>query len=70
MHFRVFWTVQKENQIKYGLIKVVNFTIMFFKRWLKDNDIEMYSTHNEAKSVVAVRFITNCVKKFITNLFI
>ena len=70
MHFRVFWTVQKENQIKYGLIKVVNFTIMFFKRWLKDNDIEMYSIHNEAKSVVAVRFITNCVKKFITNLFI
>ena len=24
-----------------------------FKKWLKDNDIEMYSTHNEGKSVVA-----------------
>ena len=23
-----------------------------FKKWLKDNDIEMYSTHNKGKSVV------------------
>ena len=28
-----------------------------FKKWLKDNDIEMYSTHNEGKSVVSERFI-------------
>ena len=28
-----------------------------FKEWLKDNDIEMYSIHNEGKSVVAERFI-------------
>ena len=28
-----------------------------FKKWLKDNDIEMFSMHNEGKSVVAVRFI-------------
>ena len=28
-----------------------------FKKWLKDNDIEMCSTHNEGKSVVAERFI-------------
>ena len=28
-----------------------------FKKWLKDNDIEMYSMHNEGKSVVAERFI-------------
>ena len=25
----------------------------FFKKWLQDNDIETYSTHNEGKSVVA-----------------
>ena len=31
----------------------VNFTIIN----LKENDIEMYSTHNEGKSVVAARFI-------------
>ena len=28
-----------------------------FKKMLEDNDIEMYSTHNEGKSVVAERFI-------------
>ena len=27
------------------------------KSWLHDNDIEMYSTHSEGKSVVAERFI-------------
>ena len=28
-----------------------------FKKWLKDNDIEMYSIHNKGKSVAAERFI-------------
>ena len=28
-----------------------------FKKWLKDNDIEMYLIQNEGKSVVAERFI-------------
>ena len=28
-----------------------------FKKWLKDNDIEMHSIHNEGKSVVAESFI-------------
>ena len=27
------------------------------KSWLQDNDIEMYSTHNEEKSIIAGRFI-------------
>ena len=27
------------------------------KSWLEKNDIEMYSTHNEGKSVAAERFI-------------
>ena len=29
----------------------------FFQKWLKDNDIDMYSINNEGKSVVAGRFI-------------
>ena len=29
----------------------------YFKKWLKNNDIEMYSTHNEGKSFVAEIFI-------------
>ena len=28
-----------------------------YKKWLKDNDIEMYSINNDGKSVVAERFI-------------
>ena len=27
------------------------------KSWLQDNNIEMYSSHNEGKSVIAERFI-------------
>ena len=49
--------VQKENQTKYGFTKEANFTIIFFKKWLKDNEIEMYSIHNEGTSVVVERFI-------------
>ena len=42
-----------------------------FKKWLKDNDIVMYSTHNEEKSVVAERFIRtlkNKVYKYMTSI--
>ena len=34
-----------------------------FNKWLKDNDIFMYSTHNEGKSVVAERFIRTLKNK-------
>ena len=34
-----------------------------FKRFLKTNSIEMYSTYNEGKSVVAERFIRTLEKK-------
>ena len=42
-----------------------------FKKWLKDNDIEMYSIHNEGKSVVAERFIRtlkNKIYKYMTSI--
>ena len=42
-----------------------------FKKWLQDNDIEMYSTHNEGKSVVAERFIRtlkNKIYKYMTSI--
>ena len=35
----------------------MNFAIIFLKKCLKDNDIEMYLIHNEGKSVVSERFI-------------
>ena len=42
-----------------------------FKKWLKDNDISMYSTYNEGKSVVAERFIRtlkNKIYKYMTTI--
>ena len=34
-----------------------------FKKWLNYNSIEMYSTHNEGKSVVAERFVRTIKSK-------
>ena len=42
-----------------------------FKKWLQDNDIVMYSTHNEGKSVVAERFgriIKNKIYNYMTSI--
>ena len=39
-----------------------------FKKWLKDNRIEMYSTHNEGKSVVAERFIRTLKHKIYKHM--
>ena len=49
--------------------KEIKFYNSSFKKWLKDNDIEMYSIHNEGKSVVAERFIRTLktkIYKYIT----
>ena len=53
------------NQTKYGSIKVVNFS------GLEKNDIEMHSTHNEEKSVIAERFIRtlkNKIYEYMTSI--
>ena len=42
------------------------------KSWLQDNDIEMYSTHNEGKSVVYERFIRtlkNKIYRYMTSIW-
>ena len=42
-----------------------------FKKWLKDNDTDMYSIHNEGKSVVAERFIRTLktkIYKYMTSI--
>ena len=42
-----------------------------FKKWLQDNDIIMYSTNNEAKSVVAERFFRTFkikIYKYMTSI--
>ena len=41
------------------------------KSWLQDNNTEMYSMHNEGKSVVAERFIRtleNNIYEYITSI--
>ena len=59
----------KPNKIWVG--KESEFFSNSFKKWLKDNNIEMYSIHNEGKSVVAERFIRtlkNKIYKYMTSL--
>ena len=61
--------IQIKNQKKYVLIKEANFTSSF-KKWLKDNEIEMYSIHHEGKFVVAERFtrtLMNKIYKYMTS---
>ena len=52
---------RKPNKIR--LDKGTKFYNAYFKKWLQDNDIVMYSTHNEGKSVVAERFIRMLKRK-------
>ena len=39
-----------------------------FKKWLQDNDVVMYSTNNEGKSVIAERFIRILQNKIYTYM--
>ena len=39
-----------------------------FEKWLSDNDINMYSTYNESKSVVAERFIRTLKNKLYKHM--
>ena len=60
---------QKPN--KTWVDKGSEFYNISFKKWLKDNDIEMYSTNNEGKSVVAERFIRTLktkIYKYMTSI--
>ena len=41
------------------------------KSWLQDNNIEMYSTHNEEKFVVSegfIRTLKNKIDKYMTSI--
>ena len=57
---KAFQSILKQSNKKPNKIwvdKGSEFCNAYFKKWLRDNDIVMYSTHNEGKSVVAERFI-------------
>ena len=60
-------STRKSNKI--WVDKSSEFCNSSFKKWLKDNDIEIYSTHNEVKSVVAeifMRTLKNKIDKHMT----
>ena len=60
---------RKTNKI--WLDKGSEFCNASFKKWLQDNDIVMYSTHNEGKSIVAERFIRmlkSKIYKYMTSI--
>ena len=69
-----FQIIIKESNCKLNKIcvdKGSEFYNSSFKKWLKVNDIEMYSTNNEGKSVTAERFIRtlkNKIYKYMTSL--
>ena len=71
---KAFQSILKQSNKKPNEIwvdKGSEFYNAYFKKWLRDNDIVMYSTHNEGKSVVAERFIRTLkskVYKYMTSI--
>ena len=69
-----FQSILKQSNRKPNKIwvdKVSEFYNAYFKQWLRDNDIVMYSTDNEGKSVVAERFIKTLkskIYKYMTSI--
>ena len=62
----LFKKVLKESKRKPNKIWIDKGSELYnrsMKSWLEKNDIEMYSTHNERKSVVAKRFIRTLKNK-------
>ena len=60
---------RKPNKI--WIDKGSEFYNAYFKKWLGDNNLVMYSTHNEGKSVVAERFIRTLkskIYKYMTSI--
>ena len=57
---------RKPNKIWVG--KGSEFYNGTFKKWLQDNDIVMYSTYNEGKSVVAERFVRTLKSKIYKHM--
>ena len=63
MLFKKILNESKDKTNKIWGDRASEFYSKSMKSWLEKNDIEMYSTHNEGKSVVAERFIRTLKKK-------
>ena len=71
---KAFQSILKQSNRKPNKIwvdKGSEFYNAYFRKWLRDNDIVMYSTHNEGKSVVTERFIRTLeskIYKYMTSI--
>ena len=66
-----FQKILKESDRKPNKIWVDKGTEFYnssFKKWLKDNNIEIYSIHNKGNSVVAERFIKTLKDKIYKHM--
>ena len=69
--FQIFLKVSARKPHSIWVDKGSEFYNFHFKKWLEDNSIEMYSTHNGRKSAVAERFIRtikNKIYKYMTSI--
>ena len=62
--FQKILNESNHNPNKIWLEKDSEYYNRSMKSWLQDNHLEIYSTHNEGKSVFAERFIETLKKKF------
>ena len=69
--FQSILNESKRKPYKIWVDKGSEFYNASFKKWLQDNDIVMYSTNNEGKSVVAEKFIRTLkskIYKYMTSI--
>ena len=63
---KIIWEGRKPSKI--WVAQGGEFYNKLFKRFLKINSIEMYSTYNEGKSAVAKRFISTLKNKIFKHM--
>ena len=63
MLFKIFLNKSKRKQNKKWVDNSSDFNNRSMKLWLEKNYKEIYSTHNEEKSVIAERFTRNLKSK-------
>ena len=66
--FQIILNNSKRKPNKIWVDQGIEFHNNSFKKWLKNNDISMYSTFNEGKYVIAERFIRTLKNKIYKHM--
>ena len=69
--FQIILKQSNRKPNKIWVVKGSEFYNNSFKKWLKDNDIAIYATNNEEKSVIAervIRTLKNKIYKYMTSI--